>query len=133
MNFIDQIQEVVIIGSLVVGVLISLRSFYAFFSGSVYTKIDKSIANVFIVSLYVQVALMAYIFVNSSFNYEESLKAIEHAALTIFATILTQGGRLITLRAGDDTVKFRFRSIYYGLATGLLIYAYIITLEIGFS
>ena len=133
MEVIVQIQNILILVSLIVGVLVSLRSFYGFFGGSSYTSVDKFASNIFIILLYVQVVLIAYIFTNSSFNYEESLKAIEHAALTLFATILTQGGRLIALRSGDDSVKFRFRSIYYGMATGLLIYAYIITLEVTFS
>ncbi|MEM6735772.1 MAG: hypothetical protein AAF620_06860 [Bacteroidota bacterium] len=129
----NQIQTAVILISLSIGVLISLRSFYGFFSESTYKAFDRIVANVFIVSLYAQVIFIVYVFTNFSFNYEESLKAIEHAALIIFATILTQGGRLITIRSNDNSVKFKFRSIYYGLATGLLIYAYVITLNLSFS
>ncbi|MEM0940772.1 MAG: hypothetical protein AAF600_11455 [Bacteroidota bacterium] len=129
----NQVQTAIALVSLSVGVLISLRSFYGFFSESIYTTFDRIVANVFIISLYAQVIFIAYIFTNFSFNYEESLKVIEHAALTIFATIMTQVGRLITIRSSDNAVKFRFRSIYYGLATGLLIYAYIINLNLRFS
>ena len=84
---------------------------------------DKVFASTFMVSLYIQLLFIAYIFSTTSFKYEESIQVTENAALTLFATVLTQGGRLITLKASDNSVKFRFRSIFYGMATGLLIYA----------
>ena len=129
MEFLIRIQDIIIHITLTLGIIVSLRSFYGFFSEGKYALLDSAFASTFIISLYIQLILVAYIFSNASFNYEESLLATENAALTLFATILAQGGRLIALRANDNSVKFRFRSIFYGLATGLLIYAYILALQ----
>lgn len=120
------IQTIATYASLILGILITLRSFIGFFMGGHYTNADKLFANVFIVTLYIQFFIELYFFLTSTLGYEDSLKATEHIALTLFATIMTQGGRIITLKSSDDSVKFRFRSIYYGLATGLLVYAYIL-------
>ncbi len=128
MELITQIQSIVIHITLTVGILVTLRSLVGFFSGGNYLLIDRAFSNVFIYSLYLQLGFIVYIFLNASFNYEASLKAIEHAALTLFATLLTIGGRVISSSSNDDSVKFRFRGIFYGLATGLLIYACILTL-----
>ena len=81
------------------------------------------------VSLYLQLLLIVYLFTTTSFKYEESISVTENAALTLFATILAQGGRLIILKASDNSVKFRFRSVFYGLATGLLIYAFLLAYQ----
>ena len=125
------IQSIIIHISLTVGVLVTLRSLIGYFSGGSYLIIDRIFSNVFVYSLYLQLGFILYIFLNASFNYEASLKAVEHAALTLFATILTIGGRIISSSSNDHSVKFRFRGIFYGLATGLLIYACIITLCFG--
>ena len=132
MELIKLIQSIVIHISLTVGVLVTLRSLIGYFSGGSYLLIDRAFSNVFVYSLYIQLGFIIYIFLNDSFNYEGSLKAIEHAALTLFATILTIGGRIISSSSSDHSVKFRFRGVFYGLATGLLIYACIITLCFGF-
>lgn len=129
MEVLIRIQDVIIHVTLTLGIIVSLRSFYGFFSDGKYTLLDSVFASTFMVSLYMQLVLVGYIFTNASFNYEESIRATENAALTLFATILAQGGRLIALRANDNSVKFRFRSIFYGLAAGLLIYAYVLALQ----
>lgn len=125
-----KIQATVIHITLTLGIMVSLRSFYGFFSGSTHKLADKVFAGTFMVSLYIQLIMIAYVFLSFSFNYEESIKVTENAALSLFAALLAQGGRLIVLKANDNSVKFRFRSIFYGLATGLLIYAYLLTFQI---
>jgi len=127
MEIITDLQEFAIYASLILGVLITLRSAIGYFGGGNYTYVDKIFANIFIVTLYTQFVIELYFFLTTTYRYEESLTAIEHMALTLFATIMTQGGRLITLKSSDNSVKFRFRGIYYGIATGLLIYAYVLT------
>ena len=129
MEIILKLQSTIIHVALSLGIVVTLRSFYGFVNGSNYVMMDRVLASTFMVSLYLQLILIAYIFSSTSFKYEESLKVTENAALTLFATILAQGGRLITLKALDSSVKFRFRSIFYGLATGLLIYAYILAYQ----
>jgi len=132
MELVTQLQSIIINISLFTGVLVTLRSFVGFFGNSSYLIIDRAFSGVFVYSLYIQIGFIIYIFLNASFNYEASLKAVEYAALTLFATILTTGGQIIASSTNDDSVKFRFRGIFYGLATGLLIYACIITLCLGF-
>ena len=125
-NMLFSFQSIIIYVSLILGIIITLRSFYGFLAGGNYGPQDRIFALSFLLILYLQFITELYIFYTSTFNYEDSLKATEHIALILFATIMTQGGRLISIRSNDNTVKFRFRSIYYGLATGLLIYAYIL-------
>ena len=127
MEILTSFQEFAIYASLTLGVLITLRSVIGYFGGGNYTYADKLFANTFIMILYAQLAVEAYTFFTNTYRYEESIAAIEHIALTLFAVIMTQGGRLITLKSSDNSVKFRFRGIYYGIATGLLIYAYLLT------
>ena len=126
MDTLKGIQEFAIYASLILGVIITSRSFIGYFGDGNYTYIDRIFSNIFIVVLYMQLVVEAYHFFTITYRYEESLKAIEHIALSLFATIMTQGGRLITLKSSDNSVKFRFRGTYYGIATGLLIYAYIL-------
>ncbi len=128
MNFFNNIHLFATYACLILGVTITLRSVYGYFMEVKYHNIDKNLSNVFIVLLYTQLVMEASYFLNVTFRYEDSLRAIEHVALTLFASIMTQGGRLITLKSSDNSVKFRFRSIYYGIATGLLIYAFILNL-----
>ena len=125
-ELLDTIPEVAGYISLGLGIIISVRSLYGYFVGGNYTGMDRFLANIFIILLYFQTIVELFIFLTSSFRYEESLKATEHLALIAFATIMTQGGRLISIKSNDNSVKFRFRSIYYGIATGLLIYAYLL-------
>ena len=129
MEVILKLQSTVVLVTLTLGVVVSLRSFYGFVVGSSYRLMDKVFASTFMVSLYIQLLFIAYVFSTTSFKYEESIQVTENAALTLFATVLTQGGRLITLKASDNSVKFRFRSIFYGMATGLLIYAFILAYQ----
>jgi len=127
-SFGEFVYQFAIYSSLFIGILVTLRSLIGYFAGGTYTPLDKALANAFIVFLYLQFIIELYTFLTASYRYEESLTAIEHIALTLFATLMTQGGRLITIKSSDNSVKFRFRSIYYGMATGLLIYAYILSL-----
>lgn len=129
MEILTGLQEFSIYSSLILGVLITLRSIVGYFGDGNYTYIDKIFANIFIVMLYTQFLIELYSLLTTTYRYEESLTAIEHIVLTLFATIMTQGGRLITLKSSDNSVKFRFRGIYYGIATGLLIYAFLLTLN----
>jgi len=129
MEILTGLQEFAIFSSLILGVVITLRSVVGYFGGGKYTYVDKIFANIFIIVLYAQFVIELYSLLTNTYRYEESLTAIEHIALTLFAVIMTQGGRLITLKSSDNSVKFRFRGIYYGIATGLLIYAYLISVS----
>ncbi|MEQ9468216.1 MAG: hypothetical protein RLN88_12435 [Ekhidna sp.] len=112
--------------SLTLGIVLTVRSLYGNFSGVEYGIMDRSLGVSFLLALYTQTLLEGWIFFTSTYRYEESLIAMGHFALIILATILTQAGRFISKKASDHSVKFRFRSIYDGIATGLLLYGYIL-------
>jgi len=126
MDILKGIQEFAVYASLILGVWVTLRSFIGYFGGFKYTYVHKIFAKVFIIMLYTQLVIEAFHFFTTAYGYEDSLKAIEHIVLTVFAALMTMAGRFITLQSSDNSVKFRFRSIFYGVATGLLIYAYVL-------
>ncbi|MEM9338040.1 MAG: hypothetical protein AAGA66_04880 [Bacteroidota bacterium] len=106
--------------TLMAGLVISFKSIMSLFYGSKYTEFDRILGKFFIVLVYLQFVLEVFMFFSSTYNYEESLEALEHIALITVATVSVQIGRMITLKSEDDLVKFRFRSIFYGMATFLL-------------
>lgn len=128
-----EIQQIILLLGIGVGILVTIRSFYGLLFSAEFTKFDKIIGMIFPGLLLIEIMLTIYILTTSSFNYEESLRAVEFAALIIFSSLLTVGGRFITSQSSDHVVRFRFRSIYFGLATGLLIYAFIINLKVSFT
>ncbi|MEQ9403343.1 MAG: hypothetical protein RIM99_07160 [Cyclobacteriaceae bacterium] len=108
------------------GLIIVTKSVLSLFSGLKYTEFDSILGKFFIVLIYIQFVLEVINFFGSTHTYEESFKAIEHIALVTVATVATQIGRIISIRSDDDLVKFRFRSVYYGIATFLLAYSYLL-------
>ncbi|MEM9895808.1 MAG: hypothetical protein AAF789_05520 [Bacteroidota bacterium] len=120
------LQTSAVFGTLICGVIITIRSLYGYFADGRYTKMDSLFALLFIILLYTQFAAEIVIFFTSKFKYEEGLTAVEHILLTLVATLLATAGRFISKRSGDDAVKFRFRSLFYGMATCLLIYGFVL-------
>lgn len=110
--------------TLMAGFVISAKSALSFFSGLKYTTFDNVLAKFFIVLIYTQFAFEVIHFFGSTHTYEESFEAIEHIALVTVATAAVQVGRMISIKSDDDLVKFRFRSVFYGIATFLLAYSY---------
>ncbi len=112
--------------TLAAGAILSLKSVLSFFSGLKYSEFDNVLAKFFIVAIYLQFGLELVNFFGSTHTYEESFEAIEHIALITVATAAAQVGRMISIKSGDDLVKFRFRTIFYGTATLLLLYSYVL-------
>lgn len=112
--------------TLAAGAILSLKSILSFFSGLKYSEFDNVLAQFFIVAVYIQFALELINFFGSTHTYEESFEAIEHIALITVATACAQVGRMISIKSDDDLVKFRFRTIFYGTATLLLLYSYVL-------
>ena len=123
---IGKLISVISYVSLTLGIALTVRSLYGYFSGAAYGIPDQSVGMGFMLSLYTQTVLEGFIFFTSSYRYEESLVAMGHFALIILAMLLAQAGRFISMKASDHSVKFRFRSIYDGIATGLILYGYIL-------
>ena len=106
------------------GFFISIKSILSFLSGLKYSNFDNALAKFFILFIYAQFAVEVVNFFGSTHTYEESFAAMEHIALITVATAAVQVGRMISIKSDDDLVKFRFRSIFYGMATLLLTYNY---------
>lgn len=123
-NLLPVLHQTVIIVALLVAVIISVRSIYGLFSGVHYADYDRVLANFLIIFVYLQLVFELVYFFGSTHTYEESFEAIEHIVLIVVATAATQVGRLISVQSQDDAVKFRFRSVFYGIATGLLLVSY---------
>lgn len=119
-------RTTITIFTLVAGFVISAKSILSFFSGLKYSDFDNVLAKFFIVTIYIQFVLEVADFFGSTHSYEESFEAIEHIALVTVATAAVQVGRMISIKSDDDLVKFRFRTIFYGIATFLLAYSYLL-------
>ena len=117
-------RTTVTILTLMGGFVISAISISSLFSGLKYSDFDSVLAKFFIVLIYIQFVLELFNFFGSTHTYEESFEAIEHIALVRVATAAVQVGRMISIKSDDDLVKFRFRSVFYGIATFLLAYNY---------
>lgn len=125
-DIILTISTTVTILTLIGGFIITLKSILSFFSGLKYTEFDNVLAKFFIVLIYLQFVLELFNFFGTTHSYEESFEAIEHIALVTVATIAVQVGRMVSIKSEDDQVKFRFRSVFYGIATFLLAYSYLL-------
>ena len=126
MQIIEIIRDLAVISGIISGLVITVRSIYSFFGNKHYTELDRVLSNFFIVLVYLGLAIQLVIFFTSQYTYQESINAIEQIALAVVAVISAQIGRTISIKSGDDLVKFRFRSTFYGIATVLLIYAYFV-------
>jgi hypothetical protein len=126
MDYLKIIVETISLLSIILGVSNSIKSIWSFFAGIAYTLFDKNLAIIFIVVLYLRYALDLLVFLTTTYNYEESFRAIEHMALVTVAVAAATVGRFIARNSSDDSVKFRFRSVFYSIATGLLVYAFFI-------
>lgn len=125
-EIIEIIRDVVVISALITGLTITIKSIYSFIGNKHYKDMDRVLSNFFIVLVYASVALQLFLFFSASYSYEESIHAIEQIALVIVAVASSQIGRTISIKSNDDLVRFRFRSTFYGIATGLLMYAYFV-------
>lgn len=123
-HLVEVLRTSITLLTLMAGVVISVKSIMSLFSGLSYTQFDRILAQFFIVLIYIQFVLEVVLFFTSTHTYEESFEAIEHIALVTVATAAVQVGRMISIKTDDDLVKFRFRSIFYGIATFLLGYSY---------
>ena len=112
--------------TLMAGLVISSKSILSLFYGLKYSEFDSVLAKFFIILIYLQFVLELYYFFGSKHTYEESFEALEHIALVTVATVAVQIGRMISIKSEDDLVKFRFRSVFYGIATFLLAFSYLL-------
>jgi len=117
------VSEIIAIGSILQGVGLSARSISAYFLTIRFTIYDKAFALVFIVALFSKLLIDIISLLTSSFTYEDSFKAVEHIILVIVAVISAAIGAMISRNSNDDIVKFRFRSVFYSISAGLLIYS----------
>ena len=114
-------HSILIIIVLVIAVLVVVKSMISLFAGLHYSSFDRILAMIFVILVIVQSLAEIILFVNSGFGYrDEGFSAVERVLLTIVAAGAVILGRAISKKSGDNVVKFRFRTIFYGIASLLL-------------
>lgn len=112
--------------TLLTGFVLSVKSIFSLFYSLRHTELDRIFANFFIILVYSQFLLEIVHTFGSAHSYEESFRIIEHVALITVATAFVQIGRMIIIKSNDNLVKFRFSTVFYGIATFLLTYSFLL-------
>lgn len=120
------IRITVMILTLLTGFVLSVKSIFSLFYSLRHTELDRIFANFFIILVYSQFLLEIVHTFGSAHSYEESFRIIEHVALITVATAFVQIGRMIIIKSNDNLVKFRFSTVFYGIATFLLTYSFLL-------
>lgn len=109
-------------------VIAVLKSLIGLFAGTNYTKFDKIVAVALVGMMHLQLltGLVLYFFYSPFITYNMSDQvsrfwSVEHLALMLFAVVAAQVGRSISKKTQDAQVKFRFQSIFFGMALVLMI------------
>ncbi len=109
-------------------VIAVLKSLVGLFAGTNYTKFDKIVAVALVGMMHLQLltGLVLYFFYSPFITYNMSDQvsrfwSVEHLALMLFAVVAAQVGRSISKKTQDAQVKFRFQSIFFGMALVLMI------------
>ncbi|MDA3907301.1 MAG: hypothetical protein PF484_14610 [Bacteroidales bacterium] len=118
---------------LVIAIWLIIRSFRGIIRGLTYLKIDKTLAYLFIIGLYLQLLLGLILFTNLSiFGYDyqsadgsvamvsKRLWPIEHIVLMLFALFIANLGLIFSGKSNISTTKHRKILIYYSTAIALI-------------
>ena len=116
---------------LLLAVAVVIKSLAGLFSNGKYGKLDNilSVSYVGLMHMQLLIGLVLYFFLSpytSTFRFnmsdpESRFWSVEHIALMLFAIIAAQVGRSISKKSGDDIVKFRFQSIFFGISLVLML------------
>ncbi|WP_462248660.1 cytochrome B [Ekhidna sp.] len=127
-NFILQFHSGLRWLILVAIVIAVLKSLIGLFAGTEYSKFDKIVAVALVGMMHLQLltGLILYFIYSPFITYNMSDKvsrfwSVEHLALMLFAVVAAQVGRSISKKTQDAQVKFRFQSIFFGMALVLMI------------
>ncbi len=120
---------------LILALVSVIKSIAGLYNGNAFNKTDNILSVSFVGSMHAQlvIGLILYFFLSpittQAFNdFSMAMKnsairywAVEHITVMIIAVLLAQIGRSKSKKSGDDKVKFRFQSIFYGLALFLML------------
>lgn len=112
---------------LLAAAIVIIKSVIGWLGGTSYTKFDRISAPVFVGFMHLQLLLgLILYFISPLVNYQMGEKvsrywSAEHIAIMILAVVAAQIGRSISKKASDDSVKFRFQTIFFGLSILLIL------------
>jgi len=115
-------------------IVVILKSLVGLFGSMEYKKLDNILAASFVGFMHLQllIGLVLYVFLSpittSAFqSMSEAMSnpdirywVVEHITVMILAVIAAQVGRSISKKSDDSVVKFRFQSIFFGIAFFLM-------------
>lgn len=116
---------------IIVAVILCLRIFTGLKNRRDYTKAENRLEIIFLALLYLGLILGVILYFmldpeskpqmvslqEAQDNAVQRFWAIEHFTIMLFALILSQIGRLFTIKKIPDIQKFRYAMFYYGMAT----------------
>lgn len=116
---------------IIIAVILCVRILTALRTKRKYTKTDNRLEITFIALLYLGLILGVVLYFmldpeskpkmlslqEAQENAAQRFWAIEHFTIMLFALILSQVGRIFTIKNIADRHKFRYGLFYYGLAT----------------
>ena len=121
---------------LLLAVVLVVKSLIGLFGGGKYSKLDNILSASFVGFMHTQLLLGIYLYFTSSLvktaflDFGAAMKdselrfwSVEHISVMILAIVAAQGGRSIMKRASDDSVKFRFQAIFFGVSLLLMLFA----------
>jgi len=116
---------------IIIAVILCIRILTALRNNRKYTKTDNRLEIIFIALLYLGLILGVVLYFmldpeskpkmlslqEAQENATQRFWAIEHFTIMLFALILSQLGRIFTIKNIADRQKFKYGLFYYGLAT----------------
>jgi heme A synthase len=110
-----------------------IRSFRGIYKNLPYIKLDKTLAYLFIINLYLQLLLGFILFTNLSiFGYDyqsadgsiataaKRLWPVEHIVLMLFALFIANLGLIFSAKSNISKIKHRKIILYYAISIALI-------------
>lgn len=122
---------------LLLAVVLSIKSLVGLYGGGKYSKLDNILAASFVGFMHLQLLLGLALYFGLSPIATEARRAgfsnmmadqelrfwgMEHILVMILAVAAAQIGRSIAKKAEDASVKYRFQSIFFGVALLLMLF-----------
>lgn len=117
-------------------VVVIIKSLIGLFGNGQYKKLDNFLAASFVGFMHLQllIGLILYFispiakearsvgFGNMMADGELRFWGMEHLVIMILSIAAAQAGRTISKKAEDDSVKFRFQAIFFGISLLLMLF-----------
>lgn len=117
-------------------VVVTVKSLIGLFGNGRYQKLDNILAASFVGTMHLQLLLGLILYFISPLATEARAVGfgnmmadpilrfwgMEHLVVMILAIAAAQAGRTISKKAEDDSVKFRFQAIFFGVSLLLMLF-----------